>query len=92
MITAFIILTVQPGLVNRVAEALIEVPGIAEVHSVAGPFDLVAVARVKEHDALSDLVTGRVSVLEGVVRTETLIAFRAFSKTDPGLTWDVGGP
>jgi len=28
--------------------------------------------------------------LEGVVRTETLIAFRAFSKRDLGLMWDVG--
>jgi DNA-binding Lrp family transcriptional regulator len=92
MITAFIILTVQPGHVQRVAEELIDVPGITEVHSVAGPFDLVAVARVKEHEALSDLVTGAVSVLEGVVRTETLIAFRQFAKSDPGLAWDVGEP
>ncbi len=72
--------------------ALIDVPGITDVHSVAGPFDLVAVARVKEHEALSDLVTGAVSVLDGVVRTETLIAFRQFAKSDPGLAWDVGGP
>ena len=65
-------------------------PGIAEVYSVAGPFDLVAVARVKEHDQLAELVTGHVAGLEGVERTETLIAFRAYSKRDLGLMWDLG--
>jgi len=47
--------------------------------------------RVREHADLADLVTEHIADLEGVVRTETLIAFRAYSKRDPGLTWDVGG-
>ena len=90
MVTAFVLMTIQPGLVKPLAERLLEVPGIAEIYSVAGPFDLVAVARVKEHEALADLVTGHVAGLEGVVRTETLIAFRAYSKRDLGLMWDIG--
>ncbi|HMD02595.1 MAG TPA: Lrp/AsnC ligand binding domain-containing protein [Candidatus Baltobacteraceae bacterium] len=90
MITAFIMLTVQPGLVKSLAERLLEVPGIAEVYSVAGPFDLVAVARVREREDLADLVTDHVAVLEGIERTETLIAFRAYSKRDLGLMWDLG--
>ncbi len=90
MITAFILLNVAPGAVKPLAELLLEVPGIAEIYSVAGPFDLVAVARVKEHDQLAELVTGHVAGLEGVERTETLIAFRAYSKRDLGLMWDLG--
>lgn len=90
MITAFILLNVAPGAVKPLAELLLEVPGITEVYSVAGPFDLVAVARVKEHDQLAELVTGQVAGLEGVERTETLIAFRAYSKRDLGLMWDLG--
>lgn len=90
MITAFVLLTVQPGLVKSLAERLLEVPGIAEVYSVAGPFDLVAVARVREREDLADLVTDHVAVLEGIARTETLIAFRAYSKRDLGLMWDLG--
>ncbi len=83
--------TIEPGLVKPFAERLLEVPGIAEVYSVAGPFDLVAIARVKRHEDLADLVTQHVAHLEGVIRTETLIAFRAFSKRDLGLMWDIGG-
>lgn len=90
MITAFVLLTVAPGRVKPLADELLDVPGIAEIYSVAGPFDLVAIARVGRHEDLSDLVTDRISSLDGIVRTETLIAFRAFSKRDLGLMWDVG--
>jgi DNA-binding Lrp family transcriptional regulator len=83
-------MTAQPGLVKPLAERLLDVPGIGEVYSVSGPFDLVAIARVKHHEDLADLVTDHIAHLEGVLRTETLIAFRAFSKRDLGLMWDVG--
>ncbi len=90
MITAFIMLTAQPGRVKPLADDLLEIPGIAEVYSVAGPFDLVAIARVRRHDELAVLVTEHVAGLEGIVRTETLTAFRAYSKRDLGLMWDIG--
>ena len=90
VITAFVMLTVQPGRVKPLAERLLDLPGIAEVYSVAGPFDLVAIVRVRLHEELADLVTERIAGLEGIVRTETLTAFRAFSKRDLGLMWDLG--
>jgi DNA-binding Lrp family transcriptional regulator len=90
VITAFVMLTVEPGHVKPLAEQLIDIPGIAEVYSVAGPFDLVAIVRVKHHDDLADLVTDKLAGLEGIERTETLTAFRAYSKRDLGLMWDVG--
>jgi DNA-binding Lrp family transcriptional regulator len=90
VITAFITFTVEPGHVGALAERLLEIPGIKEVYSVAGPYDLVAIARVKEHEALSDLVTEHVAKLDGILGTETLIAFRAFSRKDLGAIWDIG--
>ncbi len=90
MITAFVLLTVLPGHVKALAERLLEVPGIGEVYSVAGPYDLIAIVRVRAHDDLADLVTAHVAGLEGIVRTDTLIAFRAFSKRDLGMMWDIG--
>jgi len=90
MITAFVLLTIAPGRVKPLAEKLLDVPGVAEVYSVAGPFDLVAVVRVKQHQDLAELVTTHVAGLEGIVRTETLIAFRAYSKRDLDAMWDLG--
>ena len=82
--------TIAPGAVKALAEQLLEIPGIAEVYSVAGPYDLIAIARVKRHEDLADLVTDHMAHLSGVIRTETLTAFRTFSKRDLGLMWDVG--
>ncbi len=90
MITAFVLLTVEPGRVKSLADELLEVPGIAEVYSVAGTYDLVAIARVRAHEDLADLVTAHVAGLTGIVRTDTLIAFRAFSKRDLEMLWDIG--
>jgi len=90
VITALVLLNVEPGRIKSLAEELLSIAGVTEVYSVAGPYDLVAIARVREHDQLSDLVTERIGSRPGIVSTETLIAFRAFAKRDLGLMWDVG--
>lgn len=90
MVTAFILMNVERPRLRSIADDLLAIEGIAEVYSVAGPFDLVAVARVKEHEQLNDLVTEHVAALDGIAGTETLIAFRSFAKKDLGLLWDIG--
>ena len=90
MITAIVLLNVEPGRVRSLAEELLEINGVTECYSVAGPFDLVAMVRVREHEQLSDLVTEKIASQPGIISTETLIAFRAFSKRDLGMVWDIG--
>ncbi len=75
-------INVEPPRTAAVAETLREMDGISEVYSVAGNFDLVAMVRVKENEALADLVAQKIRGIEGVTRTETLIAFRAYSRYD----------
>jgi DNA-binding Lrp family transcriptional regulator len=90
MITAFVMLSVEPGRVKSLAEELLSVKGVTEVYSVAGPFDLIAIVRVREHDELSDLVTEVIANRPGITSTETMIAFRAFAKRDLDAVWDIG--
>ncbi len=90
MVTAIILINVERPRLKSIADDLLAIDGVAEVYSVAGPFDMVAIVRVKEHEQLSDLVTERIGALEGIRNTETLIAFRAFSKKDLGMLWDIG--
>lgn len=90
MITAFVMLDVEPGRVKSLADELLAVNGVTEVYSVAGPFDLIAIVRVREHDELSELVTERIASKPGIVGTETMVAFRAFSKRDLDAVWDIG--
>jgi DNA-binding Lrp family transcriptional regulator len=90
MITAFVMLSVEPGRVKSLAEELLAVKGVTEVYSVAGPFDLIAIVRVREHEQLSDLVTEVIANRPGITSTETMIAFRAFAKRELDAVWDIG--
>ena len=90
MVTAFILMNVERPRLRSIADDLLAIDGIAEVYSVAGPFDIVAIARVKQHEDLNDLVTEHLAALEGIESTETLIAFKTFSRKDLGLLWDIG--
>lgn len=93
MITAFVLIDAERGQVGALAQRLAEMPGVAEVYSVSGRHDLVAIARVAEADDLSVLVTDRLAALPGIARTETLLAFRAYSRHDLDSLFDVGlGP
>jgi DNA-binding Lrp family transcriptional regulator len=90
MVSAVILLVVEKSKVNEVAEQLVELPGITEVYSVAGQYDLVAVARVRDNEGIATAVTTRMLKIDGIVRTETLIAFRAFSRYNLERMFAVG--
>lgn len=90
MISAIVLINAAQGRVPEVAQALIDLQGITEAYSVAGPYDLVAIARVRHHDELEDLVAGRIQKIPGIESTNTLIAFRAYSRRDLEAMWDIG--
>jgi DNA-binding Lrp family transcriptional regulator len=90
MVTAIVLMTIARGKVQPVASALLDVPAVSEVYSVAGPYDLVAVIRVTRHDELNELVTERLSAIDGIASTQTLVAFRCYSRKDVQAMWDIG--
>lgn len=90
MVTAIVLLNVEREKVNPVAEALAGVGGISEVYSVAGRFDLVAIIRVRTNDELADVVTKHIRKVPGILSTETLIAFRAYSRHELERMFSLG--
>lgn len=90
MLSAFVLIEADPGRVAPLAAELAEISGVAEVYSVTGKADLVAVVRVREHDDLADVVTRRIAALPGITGTETMVAFQAFSRHDLEAMWSVG--
>ena len=90
MVTAIVLINTAQGCTAEVAQALIDLPGITEAYSVAGSYDLVAIARVHDHEKLADLVAGQVQKVPGIEATNTLIAFRAYSQRDLEAMWDIG--
>ena len=90
MVNSVVLLKVGRGLVNDVAQQLADLNGVAEVYSVGGQYDLVAILRVRDNDALAALVTEHMLKVDGITETETLIAFRAFSRHDLEAMFSVG--
>ncbi|MFQ5434772.1 MAG: Lrp/AsnC family transcriptional regulator [Anaerolineae bacterium] len=90
MVSALVLLQIARDKVNSVGEELATLPGITEVYSVAGRYDLVAVIRVKTNDKLAELVTEKIRQVEGILDSETLIAFRVYSKHDLENMFSIG--
>ena len=82
MITAIVLIKAEKGALPKLGEDLAAVPGVSEVYSVTGEMDFIAMVRAKEHEDLADIVTRRLAQVSGVARTETHVAFKAFSKHD----------
>jgi DNA-binding Lrp family transcriptional regulator len=90
MVTSIVLMNLERGVVSDVAQALAALPGISEVYSVGGRYDLAALIRVKTNEDLAELVTGQIGTIKGIARTETLIAFRTYSRHDLDAMFSVG--
>jgi DNA-binding Lrp family transcriptional regulator len=90
MVHAFVLIDAEPARVADLSSELADLEGVAEVYSVAGHADIVAVVRVRRHEELADVVTRGISRRPGVLDTRTLIAFQSFSRHDLEAVWDLG--
>ena len=90
MLTAIVHIDCDAARIPEVAAAIAEIEGVSEVYSVTGEVDLIALVRVREHDRLADVIADKVSKVEGVLRTQTFIAFRAYSRHDLEEAFDLG--
>lgn len=90
MVTAIVLLKTARKEINTVAQQLAEMDGVREVYSVGGQYDLVAILRIKDNDQLAELVTNQMLHINGIVASETLIAFRVFSRHDLETMFSIG--
>jgi DNA-binding Lrp family transcriptional regulator len=88
---AIVLIQADRSALATLGGALADIEGVAEAYSVTGDWDFVAILRLRQHDQLAELVTGRLSQLEGVVKTQTLVAFEAYSRHDLEALFSVGG-
>lgn len=90
MITAIVFVQAEVARIPEVAEAIAALPGVTEVYSVTGRIDLVAIVRVRDHDAVAATVADRLNKVPGVVDTETHIAFKTYSRHDLQAAFNIG--
>ncbi len=82
MVTFIILINVEKNQITAVAEQLADMPEITEVYSVTGIYDLVAMVRTRTNDDVAELVTSKLGAVEGITDTDTMLAFKTFSKHD----------
>jgi DNA-binding Lrp family transcriptional regulator len=90
MTTAIVLFNVERTRIHSVGEELAGIDGITEVFSVGGRFDFVAIIRLPNNDKLAELITERIAKVEGITKTETMVAFRAYSRYDIAAMFDIG--
>lgn len=80
MVTAIVMVQAERQRVQETAEALAGVPGVREVYSVTGEWDIVAILKIARYEDLDDVVTGHLRKVEGITRTQTMLAFRTYNE------------
>jgi DNA-binding Lrp family transcriptional regulator len=87
---AIVLIEAERDALSALGGALADIEGVAEAYSVTGDWDFVAIVRVPDHEQLADVVTGAISGLPGVSRTQTMVAFAAYSRHDLEALFAIG--
>jgi len=78
MKAAFVLVKCELGRIEEVANALMELEGVSEVHSITGEHDLLVKLYAADYDDFGDLIPGGLQKVPGIRETVTHLAFRAF--------------
>ena len=90
MTHAIVLIEAERQAIKTLGSALADVEGVAEAYSVTGEWDFVVLVHLERHEQLREVVADGISALPGVVKTQTMVAFEAFSKHDLEAFFDVG--
>jgi DNA-binding Lrp family transcriptional regulator len=89
-VNAIVLVNVERGHINDVAQHIIDIDGVSDVFSIAGRYDLAAILRVQNNEEIADIVTEAIRALPAITHTETLIAFKAYAKSDLDAAFSIG--
>jgi len=90
MITAIVFIQAEVSRISDIAEKIADIDGVSEVYSVTGELDLVAMVRVREIEGVSAVVADQLNKVDGVLSTQTQIAYRAYSQHDLEDAFSIG--
>lgn len=90
MTHAIVLIEAERDAMATLGSQLADVEGVGAAYSVTGEWDFVALVHLQRHEQLADIVTGKIAAMPGVVRTQTMVAFEAFSKHDLESLFSIG--
>ena len=90
MVSTIVLAVCDIHQIPETAQAIADLAEVREVYSVAGDYDLVVMVRVRRHEDLARVVTEEIAKIPGVQRTQTLVAFKVYSRHDVEALFSVG--
>lgn len=90
MINAIVLINAERPKINNVGEQLANLEGVSEVYSVSGRFDLVVILRLANSEDLAELITEKMTKVDGILQTESMVAFKTLSKHDIESMFRIG--
>ncbi|MEM2883507.1 MAG: Lrp/AsnC ligand binding domain-containing protein [Nitrososphaerales archaeon] len=72
MLSAYVLIEVEPGLDKRVLEAVRKTEGVSEAYFIMGSYDIIAIIRNASKADLKSKVTKSIRQINGVRHTYTL--------------------
>lgn len=90
MVTTVVLATCDIHQIPETAQQIADIEEVSEVYSVAGDYDLVVMVRVRNHDDLARVVSEQIAKIPGVERTQTLVAFKVYSRHDVEAMFSLG--
>ena len=87
---AIVLIEAERTAIRSLGGALADVEGVAEAYSVTGEWDFVAMLRVRDPAEVAEVVTQRFADLQGIQKTQTLVAFEVFSQHDLEALFSIG--
>ncbi|MFP5352287.1 MAG: Lrp/AsnC family transcriptional regulator [Actinomycetota bacterium] len=90
MVTTVVLAVCDIHQIPETAQQIADLPDVSEVYSVAGDYDLVIMVRVRNHDDLAQVVSEQIAKVPGILRTQTLVAFKVYSRHDVDSLFSVG--
>lgn len=90
MFTSFVLIKTESARIAEVAQAIADLPHVAEVYSVTGEFDIIALLRLSDYEQLAEAVPEGIARIPGVVSTSTILAFRRYARKDLEASYDIG--
>ena len=74
-VKAYILVVTDPGATKKVYDALVDVPGVTEIHEVMGPYDIIAEIEVENLVEVPPILSSRVRIIPGIQSTTSLVSF-----------------
>ena len=90
MTHAVVLIGAERSAIGTLGGRLADVEGVAEAYSVTGEWDFVAILRVRSPEEVAQVVTHRFADIDGIARTQTMVAFEVFSQHDLEALFSIG--